>query len=82
MDAPAEVLCVSTSVDDFQVLKEFVPLLEVGLSPSEALDYWATHDTDETHGAFTQKEWAEIRDVSRQAVGGNVSKARGSFEIK
>ena len=41
-----------------------------GLSPSQSPDYWATEDTDETYGAFTQSEWAEIRDVSRQAVVG------------
>ena len=51
-------------------------LLEAGLSPSQALDYWATEDTEETHGAFTQQEWADIRNVSRQAIGGNVGNAQ------
>lgn len=46
--------------------------MEVGLSLSQALDYWAVEDTDETYGAFTQAEWAEIQGVSRQAIGGNV----------
>ena len=62
-----------------QVLDELAPLLEAGLSSSQVLDYWATEATDETHGAFTQQEWAEIRDVSRQAVGGNVGNARDRF---
>lgn len=44
------------------------------------LDYWATEDTEETHGTFTQAEWAEIRDVSRQAVGANAGNARDVIE--
>ena len=53
------------------VLEELVPLLEApGLSPSQALDYWIVEDTKTTHGTFTQKERAEIRDVSQQAIGG------------
>ena len=46
--------------------------MEVGLSPSQALDYRAVENTDETHGAFTQAERAEIQGVSRQAIGENV----------
>jgi predicted RNA-binding Zn-ribbon protein involved in translation (DUF1610 family) len=63
-----------------QVLDELVPLLEADLSPSQALDYWATEATEATHGAFTQQEWAEIRDVSRQAIGGNAGKARDALK--
>ena len=69
------VVRLGVSPDDV-VLEELVPLLEAGLSPSQALDYWAAEDTEETHGAFTQKEWAEIRGVSRQAVGANAGNAR------
>jgi hypothetical protein len=46
----------------------------------QALDYWATEDTEGTHGAFTQREWAEIRGVSRQAIGGNAGNARDALD--
>jgi len=52
--------------------RELSELLENGLSPAEALDFWAV----EIHG-HTQAAWADTRGLSgHQAVGENTRKAR------
>lgn len=54
--------------DDFQAL---ALLLRRGCSPAEAVDRLATDEH-----FWSQSEWARWRDVSHQAVGENVRKAR------
>jgi len=62
------------------VADELADLLKRGLSPSQALDYWATQDGTQTHGGFTQTDWSEIRDRSQQAVSDSVSKAQAQLD--
>ena len=50
---------------------ELVRLVEAGLSPAEALDYWML----EAQG-MTATDWAETRGVSHQAVSKNATNAR------
>jgi len=55
--------------------EELVELIIAGLSPAEAVDYWATEGRN-----YTQAEWAEIRSTSRQNVNKNVAKAEEKLE--
>jgi Zn finger protein HypA/HybF involved in hydrogenase expression len=84
-DALGPVASIEQLVDDPDregVLEELVALLEAGLAPAHVLDYWAAEDTDQTYGEYTQKEWAEVRGVSRQAVGANIGSARDTLTIE
>jgi len=62
------------------VAQEISELLKSGLSPSQALDYWATQDGNRTHGDFTQTDWSEIRERSQQAISDSVSKAQAQLD--
>ena len=46
-------------------------LIVSGLSPSEAIDYWAVETCE-----YTQTEWAKQRSVGQGSVSENISKAR------
>ena len=50
---------------------DLIALLRSGLSPAEALDYWAT-----TEGEYSQSEWGDVRGVGRKAVNKNVQQAK------
>jgi hypothetical protein len=64
------------------VLEELTALLERGLSPSEALDYWATRESDdiETYSKLAQQEWADTRGVSSQAISDSVGRAQDTIK--
>lgn len=51
--------------------KDFLDLVDEGLSPAEALDYWMAEVRN-----HSQTEWADKRGKSQQAVSKNVRKAR------
>lgn len=50
--------------------KDFVDLIQSGLSPAEALDYWMSEIRH-----YSQTEWAGVRETSQQAISKNVRKA-------
>lgn len=50
---------------------DLIALLRSGLSPAEALDYWAT-----VEGDYSQSEWGGVRGVGRKAVNKNVRQAK------
>lgn len=64
------------------VLEELAALMAEGLSPSQALDYWATIENGErgTLGGYNQGEWSEVRGVSQQAISDSVRHAKGELE--
>lgn len=58
--------------DDFEAL---AVLVAQGLSPAEALDWFATEER-----SWSQSEWGEWRGKSQQAVSENVAKARDKLD--
>lgn len=52
-----------------------IGLLNSGLSPAEAIDYWGTMIL-----GHTQEEWSDKRGVSQGSVGENASKAHSALE--
>jgi hypothetical protein len=56
--------------------RELGTLVELGLSPAEALDYWSVDMKGET-----ATRWAEKRGVSHQAVSENVRKASDALGV-
>lgn len=55
--------------------RELAALVDLGLSPAEALDYWMVEQGDQT-----ATEWSEQRGTSHQAVSENVRKARNKLD--
>lgn len=51
--------------------KDFRRLIQNGLSPAEALDYWMVEMRKET-----QSNWADVRDRSQQAISKNIQAAK------
>lgn len=80
----AEADVIDASISREQVVEELARMLERGLSPSQALDYYATQSGDvdgvETHGEYSQSGWAERRDRSQQAISESVRGARSVLE--
>ncbi|WP_139326663.1 hypothetical protein [Natrinema saccharevitans] len=64
-----------SDTDETDAFDDVRDLLERGLSASEAIDYYAT----EVRG-YSQADWADVRDKSRQAVNKNVRQARRKQE--
>lgn len=62
------------------VAEELEELLEAGLTPPQALDYWATKDTPATYGGYRGIDWAEVRDASPQAISYSTRQARELLE--
>jgi DNA-directed RNA polymerase specialized sigma24 family protein len=59
-----------------EVIKDdFEALFSQGLSPAEAVDYWATKVA-----GYTYREWSEVRQKSRNAVQSNVKRAREKLD--
>lgn len=63
-------------------VEEIAALLDRGLSPSQALDYYATESEGAlaTHGGYSQGKWSDRRDRSQQAISDSVRKARETLE--
>jgi len=60
----------------FEPESDFMNLVEQGLSPAEALDYWMV---DVRH--HPQNEWAEMRGKTVQAISKNVGNAREKIDL-
>jgi len=53
---------------------DFEALFSQGMTPAEAVDYWATN-----LGGYTCREWGEVRGRSYNAVESNARRARGKL---
>ena len=50
-------------------------LIRKGLSPAEALDYWAVEER-----GHTQSGWAEMREIGQGSVSENIAKAKAKLD--
>ena len=57
--------------------ERIIQLFREGLTPAEAVDYWAI-----TYGGFSQSEWGDVRNVERQAVNKNVNQAKRKIDTQ
>jgi hypothetical protein len=54
------------------VLRDIEALLEAGMTPKQALDYWVCEVSDER----TPGQWADVREVNRRGVYDSLARAR------
>jgi len=54
------------------VIRDIEALLEAGMTPKQALDYWAVEVSDER----TPSQWADVREVERRGVYDSLQRAR------
>ena len=50
-------------------------LIHLGLSPAEAIDYWAVQER-----GYTQSGWAEMRKIGQGSVSENIAKAKAKLD--
>lgn len=57
------------------VLRDIEALLEAGLTPKQALDYWACEVADER----SPTQWADVRQVQKRGIYDSLSRARDTI---